>query len=146
MVSKRTQVLLAVPIAVIVAATGVLLRKDMPTSIPAESPIRIDIQISGHFLHTNEGYKVSITNQTDCAAVNEALRFGRKESPHACIALGTMTLHYASGSSNVIGIGAGHNDSRYEFGRNELYSIPRAKLAEAITRAGIDKSKLLLGN
>jgi len=146
MVSKRTQILLAVPIAVVVMATSVLLRRDKPTGIPTESPIRIDIHVIGLFLNATEDYEASITNQADCVAVSKTLSLGRKERPHMCAPVGSMTFFYSNGASNVVSLRTGHNDGRYEIELNGRYSIPRAGLSEALSKAGIDKSKLLLGH
>jgi len=133
-------------VVALVAAGVSWSRRDVSTGVPTETPSRIDIEISGALLRTEENYKVSITNQTDCAAVIQALSLGRKVRPHACASLGTMTVHYANGGSSEVRLLPGHEEGRYEFSFNGLYSIPSAKLAEAITRAGLDKSKLLLRN
>lgn len=147
MAFKRTQVLLAGVIAVAIASAGVLWsRRDVPTGVSAETPNRIDIEVSGFLLGTEGDYKVSITNQTDCAAVIQALSLGRKVRPHHCVSLGTMTVHYPSGVSNEIRLSPGHNDGRFEFTLNGVHSIPRNRFAEAVSKAGVDRTKLLLGN
>lgn len=147
MAFKRTIMLLAGAVGVVLVAAAVLwVRRDMPTSVPAEPPTKINIQVFGRFPDSDEDYKVSITNRVDCYEVNKALMFGRKQRPHPCASLGKMTLHYANGASNVISLGAGHSEDRYEFGFNGLYSIPRGTLSKAVARAGVDNSKLQLGN
>ena len=147
MAFKRTQVLLAGVIAVAIASAGVLWsRRDVPTGVSAETPARIDLEVSRFLLGTESDYKVSVTNLTDCAAIIQALSLGRKVRPDHCVSLGTMTVHYSSGTSNEIRLSPGHDDGRFEFTLNGVHSISRTRFAEAVSKAGVDKSKLLLGN
>ena len=66
--------------------------------------------------------------------------------PHACIAKGSLKLHYRDQSVRSVALLPGHNEGRFEFALDgEGYSVERSEFFQILSRMGIDGRQLLLG-
>jgi hypothetical protein len=85
----------------------------------------------------------SITNPSACASVFELLRSARYRMDHKCGDIGSFTVRYSSGKSDVLDFLPGHDPTAYEFRLNRsLYRVSRDRFYQVLRDAGVDTTNI----
>lgn len=85
----------------------------------------------------------SLHRRPACASLFAFLKTARVGMDHKCADIGTFTIRYDNGKTDVLSFLPGHDPSRYEFRFSGwLYRLPREEFFQALQDAGVDATKM----